>query len=122
MEQLGTFQKAHRKVLADVRRCLATVNRLSSRPCTTAERGIEILDLVRTTPSLVRRRCARLSLGRAVIRENDRMKVKYPTSSHRFFGRTSAFLREAVSLPKRTQRPLWPTKSLTARAEDGSPW
>jgi hypothetical protein len=47
MEQLGTFQEAHRKVLADVQRFLTTVNRLSSLPCTTAETGIGILDRLR---------------------------------------------------------------------------
>ncbi len=47
MEQLGTFQEAHQKVLADIQRFLATVNRLSSLPCTTAETGIRILDRLR---------------------------------------------------------------------------
>lgn len=47
MEQLGTFQEAHRKVLADVQRFLTTVNRLSAMPCTNAETGIAILDRLR---------------------------------------------------------------------------
>jgi len=47
MEQLGTFQQAHQKVLADIQRFLKTVNNLSSMPCTTAETGIAILDRLR---------------------------------------------------------------------------
>lgn len=47
MEQLGTFQEAHQKVLTDIQRFLATVSRLSSLPCTTAETGIGILDRLR---------------------------------------------------------------------------
>lgn len=47
MEQLGTFQEAHQKVLTDVQRLLAAVNRLSSLPYNTAEAGIGILDRLR---------------------------------------------------------------------------
>lgn len=47
MEPLGTFQEAHQKVLADVRRLLATIGDLSSLPCASAEAGIGILDRVR---------------------------------------------------------------------------
>jgi len=47
MEQLGTFQEAHQKVLADIQRVLGTVNRLSSLPCNTPETGIGILDSLR---------------------------------------------------------------------------
>lgn len=47
MEQLGTFQQAHQKVLADIQRFLKTVNNLSSMACTTAETGIAILDRLR---------------------------------------------------------------------------
>lgn len=47
MKQLGKFNEAHQKVLADAQRLLADVNRLSSLPCTTAEAGMGILDRLR---------------------------------------------------------------------------
>lgn len=47
MEQLGTFQEAHQKVLADINRFLATICRLSSLPCASADVGIGILDRLR---------------------------------------------------------------------------
>lgn len=47
MERIGTFEEAHRKVLTDIQRFLATVNRLSSLPCGTPAAGIGILDRLR---------------------------------------------------------------------------
>ncbi|NJC87172.1 MAG: hypothetical protein FIB02_01335 [Desulfuromonas sp.] len=47
MDKLGTFAEAHRKVLADIQKILATVQKHSSLPCTTAEAGIKILNRLR---------------------------------------------------------------------------
>lgn len=47
MEQLGTFDQAHEKILADVQRFMKTVQQLSSLQYVTAEAGIAILDQLR---------------------------------------------------------------------------
>ena len=46
-DPVAVLKEAHQKVLADIQHILATVNRLSSLPCTTAETGVGILDRLR---------------------------------------------------------------------------
>lgn len=47
MERLGTFEKAHQKVLADIKNLFGAIASLSSSPYTTAKEGIGILDRLR---------------------------------------------------------------------------
>jgi hypothetical protein len=48
MERLGTFTDASAKVLADVRRCLTTIQGLSALPFETPEAGVAILQRLRS--------------------------------------------------------------------------
>lgn len=47
MERLGTFQEAHQKVLADIKKFLGAIGSLSSLPYASASEGIGILDRLR---------------------------------------------------------------------------
>lgn len=47
MNPIGTFDEAHRKVLADIRRCLLRIQALSALPFETDEEGVGILQQLR---------------------------------------------------------------------------
>lgn len=47
MDRLGPFNEAHQKVLADAKRSLDTIRRLSSLPCESTEASIDVLRRLR---------------------------------------------------------------------------